>query len=199
MPVKTTSSIVKINKRGGFYSLGKAFSEDKWILIIAEYRKEFDRVGKCTSRRLAELCQISQKAACRAITFSKMDRVSLPNQGTPLRGPGSKIGLTFEQHRFLYDIYLRKPEATAEQYIMQFYREYNLLLSSPFITQWFHLIGPFRGTFCSNSVFPTAKNTVHVLRKVIEYLEFISTIQNHACLVFADEKPLKQVDLFQLV
>ena len=199
MDPKTTSSIVKTNKRGGVYSVGKAFSEDKWVLIIREYREEILREGECTTRRLAELCQISQRAACRAIGFAKNDRISLPRQGTPLRGPGSLIGLCFEQHRFIYDMYIKNPAATAEQYIVEFYREYDLVLSKTYISRWFHTIGPFRGTLCTNSVFPAAKNTVRVLQKVIEYFEFISTIRNQACLVFANEKPLKPIDLFRLV
>ena len=143
MTIKT-KSLVKVNKNGGVYAVGKAFTtEAKWVLIIQKYREEINQRGKCTTRQLTAICGISQKATRRAIGFSKKSEVSLPKQGTSVHGPGSLIGLSFEQHRFLYDLYIQNPAALAEEYIMKFFREYSLVLSSTFISRWFHTIGPF--------------------------------------------------------
>ena len=194
-----TNKIVRVNSNKGIYLQGVAFSEAKWVIIIAKYREEMERHGKCSVRKLALICKISKKAASRGIKFAKDNKIELPMQGTPRRGVGSLLKLSYIQHRFIYNMYLNEPAATNEKYIDDFYKEFGFLLSASFMSKWFMGIGPFRGCFRTTSKFPLAKNTPRVLNLVREYLRIIMALKDHRVLVFADEKPMKQRDLFTLV
>ena len=103
--------------------------------------------------------------------------------------------LTMEHHGFIYDLYLRNPKLPADGYIYYIHQRFGLLLSRATITRWFHTIGPFKGSMRETSTFPHSKNAPRTIELLEEYLEFIGTLNNHARLVFADEKPLKSVDL----
>ena len=199
MDLLGTEKSVCMNKCKGIYLNGVAFSETKWVTIIAAYHIEKERNGKCSVRKLASLCQISKASAARGIKFAKMKKIVLPPQGTPRRGVGSLLNLSYFHHRFIYNIYLNDPATTNEKYIDDFYKEYGFLLTATFISKWFLGIGPFRGCFRMTSKFPTAKNTPRVLDLVKEYLRVIVALPDHRVLVFADEKPMRQRDLFTLV
>ena len=95
MIVKTKDKI-KFNMKNGTYTLGKGFTEAKWIEIIGKYHKEMQKEGKCTSRRLAEICAISKSSALKAIQFAKKEQIILPNRGNGLVGVGSGLGFTVD-------------------------------------------------------------------------------------------------------
>ena len=198
MQLKTTKRIL-LNAHNGAYLPGRSFPEEKWVEIIATYREEIQRNGKCTTRQLAELAKIGKMSAAKAVKFAEKGELSFPTKGRPPEGIGSGIGLRWEHHRFLYDAYLDNPSALREEYLAKFYAEYGIVLSLSFVSLWFKRGGPFPGLFRVTSVFPRAKNSPQVLGLLLDYIHFISSVNDQTHLVFADEKPLKQVDLFRLV
>ena len=194
-----TKNNYAFNLHGGLYAEGCSFEERKWVEIIIKYKTELRSKGKCTIRHLANICFISKNSAEKAIKMAKANKIDVQKHGTPLRGIGSLKGLTYEHHRFIYDLYLANPTRGREEYIQELHKEYNIGVSVEFMSKWFHGMGPFRGAFRRTSIFPSAKNTPRVLQLVIDYLNLISRIVDHSKIVFADEKPMKQKDLFGLV
>ena len=61
------------------------------------------------------------------------------------------------------------------------------------------IIGPFKGTMRVTSTFPDSRNLWQTYCLLQNYLEFIFSIADHKRLVFADEKPMKEKDLYMKV
>jgi hypothetical protein len=85
---------VRRNERGGFYMKGKSFTEAQWVVIVEAYANELDSKGKCTVRRLADLCKISHASAKKAIDFYDEGAIRLAPRGHGRRGIGTLKELT---------------------------------------------------------------------------------------------------------
>ena len=59
--------------------------------------------------------------------------------------------------------------------------------------RWFKKIGPFKGTLRKTSTRPTGRNTYRVCVLLEKYLSFVRGVSDRRRLVFADEKPMKEV------
>ena len=195
MKLSTSKPIVK-NQNGGFYINGQSFSEKDWYRIVAIYDSTLKNEGKCSIRQLAKLSNVSNFSAAKAIKFYKQGRIEFKKQGNPLVGLGSRSGLNFNHHRYIYTLYLKNPARQIEDYVDKFFDEFSILLSPSFISKWFQKAGPYKGTFRGTSLFPEAKATPRVLALLNEYLAFIVEVADQRRLVFADEKPMKAKDLF---
>lgn len=69
------------------------------------------------------------------------------------------------------------------------------MLSSSTIERWFLSIGPFKGKQRKTSKFPHARDSVENIQKMELYLNAMA-FYNHRNVVFADEKPMKEIDIF---
>ena len=154
-----TNQLIKFNKHRVPYVQGEAYSEAKYVSMVMEYWKEMGQNGKCTERRLASLCGPLQATAHKAIKYAHQGSINNVKVRTSKRGIGVVRELTFEQHRFIYDTYLRNPASTRETYVRTFYDMFGVALSLQFISRWFLGVGPFKGSFQKASCFPSAKYT----------------------------------------
>ena len=85
----------KLNKHGGVYCNGKAFSKEKWVEICVQYFELKAEIGKHpTVEQFARYAMILLKSARKAINFAKQGFIELPEQGTKKKGVRSVIQLT---------------------------------------------------------------------------------------------------------
>ena len=68
--MSTKQRLIYKNENGGHYAIGVAFTEDKWMDIQSSYESViYTEDGKCSNRRLAKECKISNQSANEAITY----------------------------------------------------------------------------------------------------------------------------------
>ena len=189
--------IVDKNTQGGYYERGRKFGPAKWSTILQTYRTEVELNGKCTIRRLATLAQIGRNSAAKAVKYHDLGFIPSLSK-TTRKGVGSLKGLKMKHHAFIFSLYLSNPALPNYGYCEEMLKKFGISLSPTFITRWFKSIGPFKGTFRKTSKFPPAKYSRNNLRLLKRYLAFAS-LYHPSRFVFADEKPMKEIDIFGLV
>ena len=60
-------------------------------------------------------------------------------------------------------------------------------------------MGSYRGSLRATSRFPSSKNSHRSILSLIDYVSLIKTLDNDSRLVFADENPMEEVDIFGCV
>ena len=186
------------NSNTGLHRKGKAFTLDRWLEIMEVYESELHQGSdnNCTPKNLAKLCKISLPSAKKAINFYTKGDITIKKRGHGRKGIGSIKELTMQHHLFIYDMYRKNRRLPSEAYIFEFQAAFHIKLSSSFITRWFHTIGPFKGTMRVTSKFPPAKYSDKNTELLHSYIALIKHLKNHRRLVFADEKPMKDIDLY---
>ena len=198
MPVVTE---VYQNRNGGFYEHRKPFEKAKWASILSMYEKELEAHGRCTIRRLADRASISNNSARKLIDYHDSGIVvpHMKTRGHSLRGVGALLGWEMKHHVFLYDLYRDNPSIPVDGYVEEFLHWYGICLSKSTVERWFQTIGPFKGTMRVTSRYPSGRDSWTTLQILHHYLDFILSIEDHSRLMFGDEKPMKEVDVYRLV
>ena len=80
-----------------------------------------------------------------------------------------------------------------------FKREFDMDISRSFVSRWFHHIGPYKGTMRKTSIFPHKKGSPEVMEYLDRYINFMINVRDHSRIVFSDEKPMKEIDIFGCV
>ena len=114
-------------------------------------------------------------------------------------GIGSKKLLNVEHHTFIYELYKNNPSMPLYGYCEEFYKKYHIKLSDSFVKRWFDCIGPYKGSLRITSSHPTGRYSDATIWRLRDYLALITSIDDHARLVFSDEKPMKEVMIFPKV
>jgi transposase len=184
------------NTNGGRYESGQSFSDEKWLELIGTYEHLLKAHGSCGIRELARCCHISRGSAKKAIQFFDTGLIERKRRGHGRKGVGAILRFGHEHHEFLYNLYLSRPSLPSEAYIYEFERKFGMVLSRTFVSSWFNKVGPYKGTLRMTSKVPHAKNSRRVLDMMTDYLSFIVKIRDQTRIVFVDEKPLKEKDLF---
>ena len=109
------------------------------------------------------------------------------------------MGWEMKHHVFLYDLYRDNPSMPVDGYVEEFLHWYGICLSKSTVERWFQTIGPFKGTMRVTSRYPSGRDSWTTLQILHHYLDFILSIEDHSRLVFGDEKPMKEVDVYRLV
>ena len=165
------------------------------------YQSEIEAHGSCTDRQLAVRGCVSRWAARKAIDSYEAGIVCpTPSvRGHGLRGVGAMSGLQMKHHEYLYKLYTANPSRPLDVYVSKLYKAFGLAITCSTMQRWFMTIGPFKGTMRVTSVFPDSRNSWQTYCLLQNYLEFIFSIDDHKRLVFADEKPMKEKDLYTKV
>ena len=187
------------NKYGSYYVSGRPFTADRWVTIMDIYKDMVAMTGKCSIRQLAVVAGVSRTSAKKAIEYHEKGTIDYLPRGTKRKGIGSLIGFKPEHHAYIYELYSRKPSRPRDVYVSKLQEKFNISVSQQFISDWFKTIGPFKGNLRETSLFPPDKESPRVQKLRDEYMDFIKCVQNHRKIVFADEKPMKEQDLFSLV
>ena len=196
----TTREVVVPNMYGCHYSCGKAFSPDRWMGVIDTYTTIIKETGKCSARTLAKGAKISRGSASKAIEYHRLGTVPTECQrGHGQKGVGSIIGLSPFHHRYIYDLYKQNPARPVSGYIEEIKKEYGIILGKDIIQRWFRETGPYKGSMRATSRFPSGRYKPRTVEKLKEYLTFISMTRDHNRLVFADEKPMKETNIYRNV
>ena len=95
-----------------------------------------------------------------------------------------------------YNLYLKQPDRPADSYIDKLYRRYSIRVSRSFISRWFRNISPFKGTMRKTSKFPPRKFSKRNNKLLIEFFKIKKYTPDHRKFVFADEKPMKEIDVY---
>ena len=186
---------------GGFYDNRLPFAQSKWASIIDAYVKELEAHGKCSIRRLAMRTMVSNYSARKAIDYHDSGIVLPPtiHRGHGSRGVGSLSGWQMCHHTFLYDLYCQNPAFPIDGYVEEFYRRFGIRTSNSTLQRWFMNISPFKGTMRVTSRYPSARDSWSTLQILEQYYSFILNLNDHRRLVFADEKPMKECDVYRMV
>ena len=197
----SNNPIICVNEYGGVYENGSAFSKAKWVFIIIMYERIVREDGSCTVRRLARSCGISRQSSHKAIDYYKIGIIVPPirQQGHGRTGVGSLYGLKMVHHAYIYELYVKNAVLPLHGYIEEIHNKFGILLHYSLIERWFMTIGPFKGVMRLTSRFPSGRETWVTYRLLKKYLQFIVSVTDHRRLVFADEKPMKEIDIFDRV
>ena len=190
-------AIVEKNHQGGYYERGKTFSRAKWYSVVNTYETELILAGKCTVNRLVELAKIGTNSAIKAIRYFNLGFIP-SRQRKNAKGVGSLKGLKMKHHAFIFALYLSNPALPDYGYCEEMEKKFDITLSNTFISRWFKSIGPFKGTYRKTSRFPPAKYSRSNTRVLNRYLSFV-LLFDPTRFVFADEKPMKEIDIFSTV
>ena len=186
------------NCYGAFYDVGKPFTEAKWMSVVDIYLDETKAHGRCTYRRLSALASISYQSARKAIDYYN-GGLLLPTKlarGHGKRGVGSMLDWQMYHHLFIYELYRSNPALPVDGYVEEFFQRFGLRVSNTTIQRWFLTIGPFKGTMRITSRYPSARDSWQTYNMLQQYLNFILSIEDHSRLVFADEKPMKELEIY---
>ena len=193
--------IVIPNKYGANYTYGKPFPPERWVKIIQLYKATIHNDGRCSARSLAKKAKISRQSAKKAID-AYVTNGSIPKPkmcGHGRHGPGSIIGFSLCHHDYIYQLYLDNPSRPLQGYVEEFKKNYGSLLSKDLFQRWFKNAGPYKGSMRATSRFPSGRNSASTIDKLREYLEIIRHVRDHRYLVFADEKPMKEINIYRNV
>ena len=192
---------IRVNAAGGIYETGRAFSKMKWYEIVLKYERILKKKGRCTVRMLAAGAKISLKSANKAMIYHDIGMVIPPllQQGHCRRGVGSMCGMHMMHHMYIYKLYLDNPALPVHGYMEEMYKKFGLILREDIIHRWFMTIGPFKGTMRLTSKFPSGRDSWATYKLFKQYLQFIVEVEDHRRIVFADEKPMKEIDIYGAV
>ena len=195
------SPTVRRNMNGGYYETGISFTQSKWVSILHEYETLLEKEGKCTVRMLAKAAGISLHSANRAIDLHRAGLEMMPQcqRGHGKKGVGSKKGFKLEHHAFLYELYLGNPSMPQYGYCEEFQHQFGFKISESTIRRWFQSIGPYKGNMRVTSSHPTGRYSDATIVRLRDYISLIESIPDHKRLVFSDEKPMKEIDIFPRV
>ena len=187
------------NQHGGMYRQGVAFDCTKWASIIQRYEREYQEHGSCSADRLALLTHVSKRSAKKAIVcyHNGYSFVPIRRRGHGHSGVGSLTGLTPGHHVFLDQLYMTNPSRPLVGYTSEFLERYGFTVSEQLVCRWFKEIGPFSGSFRETSAFPPGRWNEETFHRLQWYLQFICNVNDSSRLVFADEKPMKERDIFR--
>ena len=96
-----------------------------------------------------------------------------------MQDTGAMVLLEHEHHLYIYKLYLRNLTYLWIGYAKKLKKKYNIFISESFITKWFYVIGPCKGSMRLTSTFPSNKDSTHVFDLVQEYLKFIGALKDH--------------------
>ena len=160
------------------------------------------RVRCCSARRLATITGVSVRSALKAIDFFEFGMENSPSgvsHGHGYSGPGSILGLQMEHHAFIYQLYVRNPSKPTAGYVQDLFDRFGVTVSNTTIHRWFMTIGPFKGTMRVTSRFPGSRNSSTTILQLQRYLDFVVAVDDSSKFVFADEKPMKEIDIYGTV
>jgi transposase len=100
---------------------------------------------------------------------------------------------------FLYDLYRNNASFPVDGYVEEFLIRFRMIVSKSTIERWFLTIGPFKGSMRVTSRYPSGRDSWATYNMLKSYLSFILSIDDHSRIVFADEKPMKEIDVYRLV
>ena len=189
------------NQEGGTYTQSNSFTIDKWFQIARHYTTILHNEGGCTVRKLASVAEISTTSAQKAIqAYHYGFGVPLPKKrGHGKKGNGSLTGMTIDHQMHLYELYISNPSRPLDGYSEELFKMYGKWFSKDVVRRWFMTAGPYKGSLRATSRFPSSKDSPHTIQALIDYTNFIKTLDNDYRLVFADEKPMKEVDIYGCV
>ena len=198
MPTQPTLSI---NSNGGYFECGTAFLQSKWKSILDTYYRLLEKDGKCSIRTLAKEALISTSSAQKIIKLQQIGMNSVPvsKKGHGRSGTGSLLGLTIEHHLYIYELYKMNPSMPLYGYSEELWKEFGIQVSDAFIKKWFDTVGPKKGSLRVTSHHNIGRYSMTNLQKLQEYLTFIASLDDHTKLVFSDEKPMKEINIFPRV
>ena len=156
--------------------------------------------GTCSVRWLTAIANRSLNQATKAITYYQSGLVVRPlKQEHQRNGAGTLLRQEAIHDILIWDLYLKKPSRPLTGHAEELERMSGLVLSTMKIYCWFQTLGPFRGAMRQTSSFPYRRNSWSTYQHLCQYLYFILSIDNHRRLMFADEKPTKEVMIYSKV
>ena len=196
------NNIVQRNSNGGFCTHGEAFSKAKWMEIIEIYVDtitDSEDDSPCSTSKLSRLARVSWKSAEKAILYYEAGVIlDTGKRGHHRSGIGSLMKSRFDvqHHAYIYKLYRRNPARPISSYVSKLKKKYDIKVSDSFISRWFKTIGTFKGTMRATSKFPPAKDTWQSLYLVKQYFALMYALEDHTNIIFADEKHLKEIDIY---
>ena len=105
------------------------------------------------------------------------------------------IGFQMKHHTYIYELYLANPSRSLYGYVEELYRYFSLDIITDTIQNWFKTIGPFKRIRQVAYRYSSERSTYIAYRILKHYLAFILSIDYHTRLVFADDEPMKEINM----
>ena len=187
---------VKTNEHGGFYVVGKRYSDDRYLSFIETYHDLKDELKKLPSiRQLAKRARISFKTARRTIQLVKKGMVSFPKRGHGREGVGSIKQLTDEEEDFLLELLENDPSRSLDTYRIAMIGFSGKHLSKSFLSLYWKKRYKYAANFRKHSVYQPRKYTTENILRLLDFIDNVKDIDPDR-IVFTDEKPLRGMDIY---
>ena len=196
---QTRATALQLNKNGGVYHRGKAYTDDKKLQVALHYIELLEEEGEVSSRRLAAVAKVGKNFANKIIQEVTSGVVVLgfmrPPKNIP-RGHGSKT-LTPEDEHLLLMVCHDNPKALLCMHQGAIFHHHGTLVSKSTISRWMATRFPHKMTFRKANKVPVDKfsplNAIGIHECNLTISLFLG---NPHKIKFGDEKPLKGADLF---
>ena len=163
------------------------------MLVISMYDCELNSHGRCSVRKLAELASVSKNTAWKATNLVIPTKQS---RGHGYKGAGSLTRMTMKHNYFIFTLYLDNSSIPLDGYVEELQIEFAPVVNKFTIQRWFMTIGLFKGTMRITSSFPFRRYSYPTYCLLCQYLKFVVSVDDHRQLVFVDEKPMKERNIF---
>ena len=195
----TNISSLDINKKGGVYIRGKAYSETKResVTEIFEVIKNHNSNERVQTTDVAQVAKVSYKTAHGILkAYKRGDNIKPKSQykNRPL-GPGSKKGLSEEHESYILWLRFQDPFRTNMSYVREMRRRYGISISRTFVSRYFKERFERKGRSHLPNLVPMDKYKISNIMKYDDYLFYISGVNNRR-LFFCDEKSLKGSEIY---
>ena len=191
---------IKMNKNGGYYQRGKAYTVDKKLFVAATYldlREESEREGRGprpSINYVAAVCGVDWHYVRKVEgELFLQGHIALPadaykDRGGP-SGPGS-ICMTQEDSFVLYCLYRKQPTRSLKSYANWLFYYNGTVVSESTISRFFIHGFPVRGGFCKANLVPYDKFRPQNIEKAKEYLRILARCDPRR-IKYGDEKSIK--------
>ena len=150
-----------LNRRGGLYDSGVAFTRARWLEIAHQYEDKMYLYGRCSQRRLVTIACTSLKSAAKAIeTYQSGASMSCREpRGHRCRGVRLLSGWEPCHDAYMYDLYRTNPSLPLNGYTQELEKTFGLVVNVQLISRWFNTIGTFKGSMRVTSAFTSGRNS----------------------------------------
>ena len=105
-------------------------------------------------------------------------------------------GLLLAHHAFIYQLHIDNPARPLDGYVEELHVKFGLIVNCDLLRQWFAKAGNFAGNLRQTSTFNSGRNDPYTIERLGRYLHFMKGVIDHRRAVFADEKSMKDKDIY---
>ena len=199
MPYVRIEGFTLTNTNGGMYHPGRRYDLPKKMEVGVAYLELLAEKGDTTTiKDVAEKSKVSWFYANAVVDEYKAngyldDPTIIHNERNLARNPIQHLSI--EEEVFLLSLRAEDAKRPNLDYIKHLHETYGRVVSSSFITRWFHNRFEFKGAFKKANLVPLDKWRPTNIARYMEYRLLLAALPQHQLYNFLDEKHLVNKDV----